>query len=183
MIGIYLIKNKIDNKIYVGSSKNIERRFKKHRTELNTGRHSNQFLAKAYKKFGQNSFDFIIIELCKEDNLIDREIFYINYYDSLNPKKGYNLKSPVYHPSNVNKQYSEILSKAKKGITPQNFIEMQKTRWSPVEVYVDDVLYKRYDNYNQAERDLGMSKGYIFSYFKYPNIKRRKYQNLKFKRI
>lgn len=183
MIGIYLIKNKINSKVYVGSSNNIERRFKRHKTELNTGKHSNKFLSDSFKKYGKNCFDFIILEICKEENLISRENYYITLYDSLNPLKGYNLKSPISHPSKVNKEYSKILSKSKLGIKPSNFLEMQKTRWSSVRVYINNNFYKDYESYSQAEIELGINRGYIYSYFKQPNCKRRKYENYKFERI
>jgi len=35
MIGIYEIKNKINNKVYIGSSNDIERRFNEHKMKLN----------------------------------------------------------------------------------------------------------------------------------------------------
>ena len=82
MIGIYCIKNKINGKVYIGSSNNIERRFKRHKTELNTKRHSNKYLEKAYIKYGEENFEFIILELCNEEELIQKEIFYISKYDS-----------------------------------------------------------------------------------------------------
>ena len=74
MIGIYCIRNKVNNKIYIGSSVDIDRRFRKHRTQLNTKVHSNKHLIKAYHKYGKDNFEFIILEECLKEDLIDREI-------------------------------------------------------------------------------------------------------------
>jgi len=60
--GIYKIINKINNKYYVGSAKNIRNRWKKHFTDLNTNRHPNYHLQSAYNKYGKDSFIFTFIE-------------------------------------------------------------------------------------------------------------------------
>ncbi|MGL5381069.1 GIY-YIG nuclease family protein [Clostridium sp.] len=91
--GIYMIKNKVDNKVYIGLSKNIKRRFTMHKTNLNSGKHKNDYLQKAWNKYGCDSFEFIILEeINNEDiNISDREIYYIQKYNSANRDYGYNL--------------------------------------------------------------------------------------------
>lgn len=93
MIGIYCILNKLNGKIYIGQSVNIEKRWIHHKHSLNTHNHRNNHLQNSWDKYGQNSFEFNILELCDKDNLNDNEIWWINYFDSTNPKKGYNLDS------------------------------------------------------------------------------------------
>jgi predicted GIY-YIG superfamily endonuclease len=39
MIGIYAIKNKFNNKLYIGQSVSIKGRWMNHRSDLATGRH------------------------------------------------------------------------------------------------------------------------------------------------
>ena len=55
--GIYKITNKITQKIYIGSSKNIRKRWKAHRTLLNREKHYNEHLLAAYKKYGKENFN------------------------------------------------------------------------------------------------------------------------------
>jgi hypothetical protein len=164
MVGIYLIKNRLDNRVYIGSSNNIERRFRRHRTELKTGRHSNPFLSKAYQKYGKDAFDFIIIELCKQVNLIQRELYFIAKYRSLDPLFGYNLKSPVAHPSMVNKEYSKILSKAKKGKSPVNLFQIQELRRKQVDVYKNGKFYKTFKSLKDTEISMGINRGNVYNY-------------------
>lgn len=184
MIGIYCIKNKISGKVYIGSSKNIERRFRRHRTELNTKRHSNKHLERAYQRDGEENFDFIILEICLEEELISKEIYYINKYEALDNTKGYNLSIPIKHPTiTSNSNYRSILSEAKKGKMPSNYEEMRQIRWVKIKVYENDIFKGVYNSFNEAEREFNISKGYIFSYFKNPSQNRKKYKEFKFEKI
>jgi group I intron endonuclease len=82
--GIYQIKNVINNKCYVGSAVNFRRRWYKHKHELNTKCHHSQALQRAWDKYGENNFQFIIIEEVHDKaELINREQYYL---DTLNPE-------------------------------------------------------------------------------------------------
>lgn len=64
--GIYKIINKINGKYYVGSSVNIKdypnNRWSRHIADLNANRHHNDYLQRAWNKYGKDAFEFIIIE-------------------------------------------------------------------------------------------------------------------------
>lgn len=182
MIGIYCIRNKVNNKIYIGSSVDIDRRFRKHRTQLNTKVHSNKHLIKAYHKYGKDNFEFIILEECLKEDLIDREMFYIEKYDSLDYNKGYNLTLPVKHPSIVcSKEYSEIMSKANKGRTPSNYDEMRKKNWKAIEVYQDGKLIYTFANLKETEETLGIKRGNVYNFLNGKTPKIKSHPNLIFK--
>lgn len=51
MSGIYQIYNPINNKRYIGSSINVERRLKEHLRNLEKNRHCNDHLQSAYNKY------------------------------------------------------------------------------------------------------------------------------------
>ncbi len=52
--GVYLIKNKYNNKIYVGSTSiSFNSRFSAHLKELNGNRHRNKHLQQSYNKYGK----------------------------------------------------------------------------------------------------------------------------------
>lgn len=91
MIGIYKITNLVNNKVYIGQSISIERRFKDHVSGLNGGYGHNLHFQNAWNKYGQDNFKFEILEEIENCNLLDeREIYYISLYNSNNPKYGYN---------------------------------------------------------------------------------------------
>jgi hypothetical protein len=55
--GVYGILNTLTSRIYVGSSVNVSRRWNAHRWELETGRHINKHLQRAWDKYGIDAFD------------------------------------------------------------------------------------------------------------------------------
>lgn len=85
-IGIYKIENKINHNKYIGQSVNIEKRWEYHKYmyTIMTG----SKLYTAIRKYGIENFSFEIIEECPVEKLLEREFYWIDYYDSY--KHGYN---------------------------------------------------------------------------------------------
>ena len=87
--GIYCITNVLNGKRYIGSSVDIGRRFRRHKSCLKNGLHPNNHLQSAWNKYGESNFDFSVIMECPEKEVLFYEQFYIS---SL--KSEYN-KAPV----------------------------------------------------------------------------------------
>ena len=85
---IYRIKNKIDNKIYIGQTiQDLDDRWKQH-----LKKHSNcRYLKSAFKKYGVDNFEFQLVCITFDNCLDDMEIKYIERYNCLVPN-GYNLR-------------------------------------------------------------------------------------------
>lgn len=107
--GIYQIRNKKDGKVYIGSSSNIEKRFRTHILNLRKGIHHSIYLQRAWKKYGKNCFIFEIIKKCKDTKLIETEQ---KYLDSYNPK--YNISLDAIAPMKRRKHSKKTLAKFKK---------------------------------------------------------------------
>lgn len=98
--GIYIIKNKINNKIYVGKAIDIYRRIKDHVTALNTkNKNENPHLINAWHKYGRENFTYYVIEYLNDTDrltldvkLKERELYWMNELNSLDQDKGYNLR-------------------------------------------------------------------------------------------
>ncbi len=89
---IYLIKNLLNNKIYIGSAINFYNRKKQHISALKNNKHHSIALQNAWNKYGEDNFDFEIIEVITESSsLIVREQYYLDKYKSFNSKNGYNI--------------------------------------------------------------------------------------------
>ena len=112
--GIYCIENNINHKKYVGQSINIYNRWQKHLYELRNNIHNNDYLQKAWNKYGENNFSYSILEKCSENKLDEREIYYINLYNTLNRDYGYNLESGGQGISRTRSK--ETIDKLKKSI-------------------------------------------------------------------
>jgi group I intron endonuclease len=90
--GVYGIRNKINLKIYIGSSAGpFKLRLGVHKSALRGGCHYNDHLQAAWNKYGETSFEFIIIERCIPQECVAKEQYWIDTYNSVNPEKGYNL--------------------------------------------------------------------------------------------
>lgn len=90
--GIYKIKCIANEKIYIGQSVNIKCRTHEHRRALEKGKHNNEKMQHSYDKYGKDSFIISLVEVVKNyDDLNDRENYWINYYNCLEDKKGFNI--------------------------------------------------------------------------------------------
>ena len=78
--GVYKITNNITGDFYIGSSKNIERRWSTHKSPSTHKRYPNIKLYKAMAQYGRDNFTIEVIE--ETDNLREREQYYI---EQLNP--------------------------------------------------------------------------------------------------
>ena len=92
MIGIYKITNQINGKIYIGQSIDIKNRWKQHIGEAKQGRYNTR-LYNALRKYNIDNFTFEVIEECKSTELNEREIYWIEYYQSYVPAIGYNMNT------------------------------------------------------------------------------------------
>lgn len=68
--GVYIIKNLITSKFYIGSAVDMRRRLNYHRWTLKRGDCCNIHLQRAWDKYGENSFSFEKFLSCKREDLI-----------------------------------------------------------------------------------------------------------------
>lgn len=116
---IYKITNKINGKVYIGQTKKtIEERFQEHLKKAKI--HTNRYLYDAMNKYGYENFIISQIEKCPDNNLNEKEIFWIAFYQSNNKLYGYNMtvgggggNTWINNPHK--KETSKRLSQANKG--------------------------------------------------------------------
>lgn len=97
MICIYAIRNKIDNKVYIGKTSNFHNRIISHKYCMRnfSKKGSNRHLYYACQKYGISSFEFLVLEKFEhldETLLGDRELHWMIYYKSTDRQFGYNLR-------------------------------------------------------------------------------------------
>ena len=128
--GIYAIKCKYNNKMYLGSSVNIASRFRRHKTDLIKEKHHCIHLQRAWKKYGKESFTFETIEEVPKEELLTVEQMYLDCLDFdclMNISKfssGGDLIS--YHP--LNKEYrqkqSQLVSERMSKLSTEEKVEL-----------------------------------------------------------
>lgn len=108
--GVYRIINAVNGKFYIGStSKSFKQRWRDHRLLLRGNRHHNRHLQYAWNKYGEQAFTFSIVERCIPEQCLEREQWWINNDNPLDPSTGYNIAPNA--GSNLGIRYSEQVKK------------------------------------------------------------------------
>lgn len=89
--GIYCIKNTKNNKVYIGKASTLRTRLNAHKHLLRNNKHVNCYLQSAWNKYGEESFEFSIIQNCEIDLLPEMEALWVKINNSNHPDHGYNL--------------------------------------------------------------------------------------------
>lgn len=126
--GIYTITNLVNGKVYVGYSKNLESRKAKHFYELRSQTHDNEYLQRAWNKYGEENFRYEILIECPIDLLASEEHYWCNLLDSHNRDRGYNLKPT--HPEKLSACSEETKAKLSIANTGKKRTEETKRKLS-----------------------------------------------------
>lgn len=166
--GIYKIVSP-SGRIYIGQSTDIFSRIRSYRS----GKCEKQtFLSNSIKKYGWRNHKFLILEICKPEELNSLEVYYIKIYGSFNSKKGLNLRSGGNANSKMSvatkNRLSKSLRKAKRILKygRSNHASRQVKQFD-----LDGNLLREWDCINDIQKELGFNrpnickccKGKIFS--------------------
>jgi group I intron endonuclease len=111
---IYKATNLINGKVYIGQTTNsLEQRAKQHFLKKDDG----TYFHNALKKYGQDGFKWEVIDQANDEHeLIDKEIYWIAYYESfIDKNKGYNSTSGGEVSKSLSNDVRLKISKANKG--------------------------------------------------------------------
>ena len=139
MKGIYLIKNVINNDIYVGRSVHLENRWSQHLAAYkNKDKKTYNFtLYRAFRKYGIENFVFMVLEEIQDSNLLPLKEQY--YYDLLKPS--YNMIEPQDAPNKVQRKKVYMINQNKE-------------------------IVKEYESVREAARQNNISKSAILNVLK-----------------
>lgn len=91
-MGIYRIINIVNGKFYLGSSNDLRKRKREHIWALRKGAHINDYLQKAFNKYGEKNFIFEVLEYVNnESDLRKIEQYYLDLLKPCDCSIGYNL--------------------------------------------------------------------------------------------
>ena len=97
-MGIFQIRNTVNDKVYVGSSMNLDAIFNRIRFQLYAGSHNNKALEADWRQYGTGKFEFEVLEVLplRDDQtynyVADLETLEDLWLEKLEPygEKGYN---------------------------------------------------------------------------------------------
>lgn len=145
-IGIYCIHNTVDDKRYIGKSKDVDRRLADHRRSLLRRRTKdvNRHLYNAVQAHGIEVFSFYLAEELKEfseDKLADLELYYMDLYNTCDREHGYNLRRDSSTLTTVHEDTRALLSVVNKGEGNPNY----GNRWtSEMKKSMSDIAKQRH---------------------------------------
>lgn len=113
-IGVYCVLNIIDNKKYIGSSWYVGVRLWEHYNDLIKNKHYNCRLQRAFNKHEEENFEFHLLEICNKDELLNREQYYMDLFESYNKIYGYNI-CPTANRTVISEETREKLKQANGG--------------------------------------------------------------------
>ena len=147
--GIYSVTNKINNKIYIGQSIDIERRWNQHRYGK-----GNLILKNAIKKYGIENFEFDVLEVLESKDIKILTELEQKWFDIKKPfitQNGYNIQKtskPNLTPNKDN-HFGELISKIK--------IDNNHTG-KPIKQYnLNGDFIKEWPSSASVERELGFN--------------------------
>lgn len=91
LAGIYQICCNVNGKIYIGSAVNLTARWQKHRQSLRLGKHRNCHFQQPWDKYGEEAFEFTVLEYVPRSGLLYAEQKWIDKTRCTNRKIGFNL--------------------------------------------------------------------------------------------
>jgi group I intron endonuclease len=152
--GIYKITNKVNQKFYIGSTKNFfSKRWWSHRNDLRLQQHGNKYLQRAWDKYGEKSFTFSVLEEdVPEENLYEREQFWIDTTNCTDPEIGYNIAKLATNP-NPREYTEEERRKQSNRIAPGGYLVTMPTG---LELHVENLteFAQAWPEYKLNERGL-----------------------------
>lgn len=106
-IGIYGIRNKINDKIYIGKSLQVEKRLIAHKSLLNRQVHFNKKLQNSYNKYGAESFEFLLLEEFDINSFFSEEALSAKEQEWINKNIDKLLNIEIDVINSVSKPFSE----------------------------------------------------------------------------
>lgn len=149
--GIYCIKNIVNGKIYIGQTIDLDKRYKEHLRELKNNYHFNEHLQKSFIKYGEESFEFIVLEKCDKDKLNDLEMHYIQRFNSLNRNSGYNLRAGGIKPT-LTEESKKKISKTRTERLRNGLIKVTQVKFTDeVRAKMSESSKRRFTDYKHKE--------------------------------
>lgn len=113
--GVYMIRNRVNGKVYVGSAAvSLKNRIRHHINALRRGDHCNSKLQNSWNKYGEQNFEFSVLAKCLPVWCIVIEQIHIQAKRASSPDFGYNLcpnagsALGVLHSESTKKRFREI---------------------------------------------------------------------------
>lgn len=154
LCGIYCIKNTANNKKYIGLSRDIRRRWNEHKSDLRNNQHNNVYLQREWNIYGEDVFEFSIVELCDPSKICDREQYYIAEYHTLSHEDGHNFTLGGEYCPTTSKKVIHLLSgkiydSIREAAQDNNVVDITMIDWC--RKYYNFMYFDEYSSMNKEQ--------------------------------
>lgn len=127
---IYKITNLRNHKVYIGKTNSFRRRLNEYRNrKASKSRRCDYVIMKAIEKYGFEYFMMEVIYVCKDKKeMYYKEFEFIEFYESYNPKKGYNSMHMKAGKIMVNNKTRQRMKEAHIGLTETSITKKKKSK-------------------------------------------------------
>lgn len=110
---IYKVTHTLDGKVYIGQTiKPLKKRWSEHGYKK-----KNTYFSNCLRKYGKENFSIEQIDQASSlEELNEKEVYWINFFDSTNKEKGYNIE----HGGNSHKKSQETIEKQRRSMIGKN---------------------------------------------------------------
>ena len=160
---IYMITNRINNKIYIGQTTNtLKERIYNYKKEYNYKLAKDRPILRAMRKYGFDNFIFSIVEnnINSQQELDEKERYYIQKYQSLVQQNGYNIELGGNGRGKHCEEVKRKISEAQKGNKNHMYGKTGKKNGASKPI-IDLTTGKIYESANLAAKDLNLSPSHI----------------------
>ena len=154
---IYKITNILDNKIYIGqTTESLQKRFSRHcGYQLNDGTH----LHNAMKKYGITNFYIEQIDSAiNQEELDEKEIYWIRFYNSCDENIGYNIKNTKGKCGGDTLSKNPNLSKIKEKISESKLGGKNPNSRKVKAINIKSNEERIFDSFSECQRELNIPR-------------------------
>lgn len=165
--GLYLIKNLINGKVYVGSTQtSFVVRKRKHLSLFRRNLHYNEYLQNDWNYYGENNFSFEILKIVPPQECLKAEGLTIKLYSSHQRKYGYNIASTssfkIKYKISANHNEEKSCRKRDKAKTINGLTSKERGLSKPFKIYnLNGNLIKEYSGASEYLKNNPGSKSHI----------------------
>lgn len=135
---VYKIVSRSSGRCYVGSSKDIEKRFKQHLSDLNNGSHHSNKLQEEFLKFGKYNLSLEVIEIVEDESQLEkREQYWIDKLQAFS--MGLNVSPFSDRPRPLTPEEIQEISNARLNLPYQRLSLPPKSKKQPRDVTNDNL--------------------------------------------
>ena len=167
MCGIYLITNTLTNKVYVGQSVDIKRRWSEHRARALDPNNNcyEKLLYRSIRKHGIEVFKFSVLCECTQEELNVQEKYYIQKYNCVVPN-GYNVLNENNAPYYTKEHSCSCCGKSMHYDTVHNlcrdcYVKSTRKVERPAKEELITILYAYKGNFRQVGKLFGLTDSAI----------------------